>query len=363
MIDFASALYLGMRHPSAELGQWDALTLGRPSASTEPPGAPALAAALARLSGFEAATLLPSTLHLFCDLFAVLGTQRIAMLADAASYPVALWGAQRFALGGTPLRAFPHADAAAAWRMAQQAAADGRRPVILADGYFPGADKAPPLAAYADIAARLDGYLVLDDTQAFGLFGRAPGKAAPYGSGGGGSARLHALAGAHVVVGASLAKGFGAPLSVLCASAALVRRFEQRSASRVHSSPPSVAAVRAGLNALRLNREHGERRRWHLWHLVAHWRACLARAALTSRGGMFPVQTPLLAPGVDGAALHAQLERAGIDTVLQQVQGRAAVTFLMTANHTRRDVERAAAALLSGLRNQGAAHHVDREAV
>ena len=46
-----------------------------------------------------------------------------------------------------------------------------------------------------------------------------------------------------IVVGASLAKAFGAPLAMLAGSAAVVGEFERQSATRVHCSPPSVAAV------------------------------------------------------------------------------------------------------------------------
>lgn len=353
MPDFGSALYLGLRHPSAALGAWDALTLGRPAASAEPPGSRALAAGLAHLAGTGAATLLPSTLHLFFDLLALLATEPVAVLLDDACYPVARWGAQQAAARGAPLQSFPHGAVADALRAATAAARAGRRPVLVADGWFPGASAPPPLRAYADIARRLDGYLVLDDTQAFGLFGHEPGRAAPYGLGGGGSLRLHGLAGAHVVLGASLAKGFGAPCAVLAGDAGLIRRFEAGSATRRHSSPPSAAAIHAGLGALRLNRTHGDALRSRLWDLVALWRDGLARHGLAARGGGFPVQTLELAPGVDGVRLHQHLRGAGIDTVLQRDGGRATVSFLFRADHTRADIERAVGVLAACLRRPG----------
>ncbi|MET0983037.1 MAG: aminotransferase class I/II-fold pyridoxal phosphate-dependent enzyme [Telluria sp.] len=353
MPDFGSALYLGLRHPSAALGAWDALTLGRPASSAEPPEARELAAALARLVGTGAATLLPSTLHLFLDLLALLGTEPIAVLLDDACYPVARWGAEQAAARGATLQSFRHGSAAGALQAATAAARSGRRPVLVADGYFPGAGAPPPLPAYADIARRLNGYLVVDDTQAFGLFGRAPSCSAPYGSGGGGSLPLHGLAGPHVVLGASLAKGFGAPCAVLAGDAALVRRFEAASATRRHSSPPSVAALRAGLCALQLNRTHGDALRSRLWGLVALWRDGLARHGLAARGGSFPVQTLELAPRVDGVRLHQLLHGAGIDTVLQRDGGRATVSFLFRADHTRADIERAVGVLAACLRRPG----------
>ena len=335
MADFTSALYLGMRHPSAALGSWDALSLGRPAALQEAPGALRLAAALARLQGCAAATLLPSTLHLFWDLFGLLARERVTILIDAGAYPIARWGAERGRALGLPLSVFPRGDVAAAAQLARRAHEGGRRPVILADGYCPGAAGAPPLAAYARIAAAGDGLLVLDDTQVLGLFGTS----------GGGSLPWHGMEGAHIVVGASLAKGFGAPLAVLAGSAELVRRFDACSQTRSHASPPSVAAIRAAWHALRLNRESGAALRRLLWRRVAQLQQGLARIGIGSGGGQFPVQTLRLAAGIDGAAVHAGLARHGVDTVLQAAGKHRVISFLLRADHSRSDIERALAAL------------------
>src|SRR4051812_46557747 len=98
MLDFTSALYLGMTHPSASLAPWQALTLGRPAALEEPPGAGQVAADLARLTGAEAGLLFPSTLHLFRDLFRCVVTaanpaaaRGVVLLMDTQAYPIARW--------------------------------------------------------------------------------------------------------------------------------------------------------------------------------------------------------------------------------------------------------------------------------
>jgi 8-amino-7-oxononanoate synthase len=352
MPDFASALYLGMRHPSAQLGSWDALTLGRPAALAEPPGAGRLAAGLADLCGCEAASLLPSTLHLYHDLFGLLTERPAQILVDAGSYPIARWGAERSAATGPPLLTFAHADAGAARVLVRRARANGHCPVILADGYYPGAGQAPPLAAYARLAWEAGGYLVIDDTQALGLLGAGPTRLSPYGVGGGGSLRLHGLRGPHLVLGSSLAKAFGAPLAALCGSAAVVRRFEALSRGRVHTSPPSVAAIRAGLNALDQNREHGAQLRWRLARRLAQWRGGAARAGIGLLGGQFPVQTLALGAAIDGEALHACLGQAGIDTVLQWTGRQATVSFIITALHTAREIEHTLAVLAACLKGQ-----------
>ncbi|WEF34701.1 aminotransferase class I/II-fold pyridoxal phosphate-dependent enzyme [Pseudoduganella chitinolytica] len=334
-LDFTSALYLGLRHPGCALDGWDALTLGKPAALQDVPGAREVAAALARLQGCAAATLLPSTLHLFWDLFGMLGRERFALLVDGAAYPVARWGAERATGLGLPLRTFGHGDVAGLERLALAWHDSGRRPLILADGYSPGAAQAPPLAAYAAVAQRHGGLLLLDDTQALGLLGRH----------GGGSARRHGIAGMPVLVGASLAKAFGVPLAVLAGGAAWVRRFERVSDTRLHASPPSQAVVAAARRALRINAVCGDALRRTLAQRVAQFRAAAQGAGLPCDGGAFPVQSVTLPAGADLAAAHAALCHAGVLALPQYRAGRARLTFLLRADHAPTDVARAAQVL------------------
>ena len=104
MLDFTSALYLGIRHPSRSLRPWSQLTTGKPAALESPPSSQAVARALAELQGCERVTLLPSTLHLFFDLFEVLRREGIRLYVDAGAYPMARWGAERAASRGVLLR-------------------------------------------------------------------------------------------------------------------------------------------------------------------------------------------------------------------------------------------------------------------
>ncbi|NRR31196.1 pyridoxal phosphate-dependent aminotransferase family protein [Oxalobacteraceae bacterium] len=351
MSDFSSALYLGMRHPWAEAGGWSgaagwpALTLGKPAALEEAPCAQTLAARLARLQGCAAAVLLPSTLHLFWDLFGMLAQEPLAVLIDAGAYPIARWCAQRMALAGWPQRVFRHGCAAALAALVRQLRQSGRRPLILADGYSPGQAAPPPLAAYAAIAADAGGYLVLDDTQVLGVCGVD----------GGGSLRPEgrpALAGRQILVGASLAKGFGVPLAVLGGSAALLRRFDAASQTRRHCSPPALATVAAAHQALRINRHSGGRLRGLLWERVRQWRQGLARLGIAGGGGRFPVQTVALTPGTDAPALQAALARAGVNALAQQVGGAASLVFLLRADHRPEEIDCALGALAQLLRRQ-----------
>ena len=347
MLDFSSALYLGMRHAAAELAPWSSLTLGKPAALQEPPGAQPLAAQLAALQGCAAACVLPSTLHLFWDLFGMLAAEPLVILIDGGSYAIARWGAERAQALGLPLRLFPSGDVPALRQLVAAWRGRGRRPLVLADGYVPGSEQALPLAAYAALAAQGGGYLLLDDTQVLGVSGPQ----------GGGSARLHGLRGGwdgqggQLIVGASLAKGFGVPLAVLAGSASVLRRFAAHSQTRVHASPPSAAVLAAARRALALNARQGDALRASLAARVAQWRAGMAAAGIACRGGGFPVQR---LPGC--ARLQQGLRAAGV-LALAQAGGQAGtLTFLLRADHTPGQLEQAMGLLEHHIRRRHERH-------
>ena len=348
MLDFTSVLYLGFRHPSRSLRPWPALSAGRPAALAEPPGAAGVARALADLQGCAAATLAASTLHLFWDLFLILaGDSRVAIHVDAVAYPISGWGIERAAGHGVPVRRFPHHDPNGLERGAAAGARRGLRPIVVTDGLCPGCGRvgaARPLPAGRPPAG---GWVVVDDTQALGVLGAAPAAAAPYGRRGGGAARWHGIAGPELIVVASLAKGFGVPTGRAVRVGSLVSRFEAASQTRAHCSPPSVAALHAAEHAFRLNGHHGDELRLALARLVRHFRRRLAEAGVGVSGGLFPVQTLAPGPGLPAPALHERLAAGGVRSVLHRPHGAGGprVGFILTARHTRADVDAAVAAM------------------
>ncbi len=234
-----------MRHASAELDPMAQLTTGVPAALAAPPAAAALARELAALQGCERATLAPSTLHLFWDLFGLIGGAGAAIFMDEGLYAVARWGVERAAARGATVRSFPHHDAESLRKLLRQHAHGRARPIVVTDGFCPGCGQPAPVGDLLSLAQVYGGRLVMDDTQAIGIFGHAPHDAAPYGTGGGGTLRRLDVAQPNALVISSLAKGFGVPVAVLSGSSAVVRSFELRSDTRAHCSPPSVAVLRA----------------------------------------------------------------------------------------------------------------------
>jgi 8-amino-7-oxononanoate synthase len=343
MLDFTSALYLGLRHPSGSLRSWSSLTTGVPAAMRTFPDATAVALEAAALMGFEHGLLLPSTLHLFWDLFGLLAKGRAAIYTDEGIYPIVRWGVERAArkarVGG-----FAHFDPNALRDCLKKHPAGDSCPIVVTDGFCPGCGRPAPLADYLEAVRERGGYLVIDDTQALGILGHSPGPFSPYGTGGGGTLRWSNLSGPDIVVGASLAKGFGAPVTVLAGSGAVVRWFEEKSETRVHCSPPSAASLAAAEHALAVNRKRGDFLRLRLAEMVRHFRRGLCGSGISPIGGNFPVQTLTHLSGLDPSRLYLHLLKKGIRTVPQRGRCGAGmkISFIITALHRKRDIDRVA---------------------
>jgi 8-amino-7-oxononanoate synthase len=339
MPDFTSVLYLGMHHGHEALRPWRHLTTGRPAALGAFDRAGQLADRLALLMGHEAAALGTSTLHLFWDLFEVLSTDGIAIHVDAATYPIARWGVERAAARGVRVSSFAKHDVGALLANLSRES-EGIRPVVVTDGLCPLTGQPAPLQDYAGLCRTFDAVLVVDDTQGLGLFGRRPTTDAPYGRDGAGTAAWCAARSPELVVVSSLAKAFGAPLAVIAGSASWIERFKTASLTRIHCSPPSMAAVSAGEDALALNEKEGPARRRRLLALIDLFRCGLGRLGLAAHGGLFPFQTLKRPKGEAAVSLYARLLREGVRTVLHRAEngGRALVSFVFTCLHTPRDI-------------------------
>ena len=171
---------------------------------------------------------------------------------------------------------FPHHNVTALQRIARSARARAaRRPIVVTDGYCPelrpaGAD--PRLRRPGRAAA--GGTLVLDDTQALGILGEAPTKAASLRHR---RRRLAALASGLRSASSSSAARWpraSARRSPRCPAAAPDRALRASTARPgVHCSPPSVAgAARGRARAPRSTGCHGDELQLELARLIRHFR-------------------------------------------------------------------------------------------
>jgi 8-amino-7-oxononanoate synthase len=347
MLDFTSALYLGMRHPSRSLPSWSKFTTGVPAALASPPGAVQLAQQLARLQRCEYGVLGTSTFHLFWDLCGMLAPRPIKIHVDAGLYPIARWGVERAMARGISIREFAHYNPEALRSRLKREGQSRLRPVLVTDGFCPDCGKPAPLADYLESLRKFGGRLIVDDTQALGIFGYSPGADVPYGRGGGGMLPRLQISGPDVLTISSLAKAFGAPVAVLSGSRSAGQEFEAKSETRMHCSPPALPVIRAAEQALRLNRSHGDRLRLRLANLVTRFRRRAESAGYRFTGGLFPVQTLPPASKAETCRLHERLLRQGVRTVLRRALNGPGLrlSFVITARHTPESIDRAIAAL------------------
>jgi 8-amino-7-oxononanoate synthase len=292
----------------------------------------------------------PSTLHLAWDLMGWLTRKPVAVYLDASAYAILRWGAERAKGRGAAVRTFRTHDPASLRRHLERDVGSWQ-PVLLSDGYCPICGRMAPLREYLALAREFRGVLLVDDTQALGVFGQGPDESRPYGVGGGGSLRWLGITGSEVLTIASLAKGFGTPLAVLCGAAGMVDGFVTASETRVHGSPPALAALHAAERALAINRAVGERLRALLLARVRRFRTGLARSGLRPPASTFPVQSLEVSTRARAHQACRWLHERGISAVpTSDHSGRAAaVTFVITARHTNAEIDALTALLPAAL--------------
>lgn len=348
MVDCTSSLYLGLDHPAVILPPWPQLTLGKPAALEDPPGARQVEHDLAALTGCDATVLAPSTLHVFVDLIPMLAAPDTVIFVDRDAYRMAWWGVQQASAVDVKHVSFgPHDPEELRELLSEEGAV---KPIVITDGISVASGQPAPISEYAREAARHGGVLVVDDTQALGISGVHPGRRAPYGLGGGGSLRHAGLNWPGAILVNSLAKGFGVPVAMLGGSVKLIAAFRRRSLTRTHCSPPSAAVIAAAARALAINRSRGDELRWRLGKRVARFETGLERIGLRSNRSLFPVRPLKLPKGIDARALHAELGRRGVRTVLEgRSKASAKITFVIRASHRLREIDAVIEALADAL--------------
>ncbi len=350
--DFTSALVLGLRHLSGTLS-WKSLSTGTPAALRPSPTALRVARAFAALVGCEQAVALTSTLHAFTDLFGCTWRPPAVIFHDEAVYPIARWGMERAERRGARPAAFRHLDPESLQRALERTQPHHAPPWVVTDGLCAGCGRAAPLDAYAALVRRFGGIVLVDDAQAIGLYGRGAGASAPYGRGGGGSlARLGVEGDQSLVVVASLAKAFGAPLALVAGTRAFVGEFAAESETLVHCSPPAEPVLLAARRALSLESAAADARRARLADRVRRLRAALRMRGFAVRGGAFPMQRVAMPDVATARALHAGLLRRGVHAVVRRARcnGELSLTFVVTAAHDDAQIAAAADALADAAR-------------
>jgi 8-amino-7-oxononanoate synthase len=338
LICFVGANYLGLQPTTVALSGFG---LSVPRAIAVHAETTQLESAIARLVSCESALLSASTLQALCDVVGVVGTGG-SLLIDEDAYPLTRAAAERARGLGITTMVARLRDVRKLDRLLSRS--PHPRLVICESLVLPGIMS--PLPAWIRLCETHGATLALDDTQGFGLLGRAPSEGNPFGIGGTGSLDfLDCARRSNVLLVSSLSKAFGVPLAFTAGRSRVIEALRQRGLGPWSSSQPDLASVRLALQALAWNAREGDCTRRVVADIVREF-----RATLHTRGmGLFPVQSWYFRSTDKARLLSARLYEQGIWAMLHpnppERPGCAAIRFFLTAAHRNPELTRAMAAI------------------
>jgi glycine C-acetyltransferase len=246
------------------------------------------------------------------------------------------------------IHVFPHKDAAAAERvLAELASAPGKK-LLISDGVFSMDGDIAPLPDLVAVARRHGAIMMLDDAHASGVLGRN----------GRGTVDHFGLHGQVDVQVGTLSKAIGALGGYVCGSRVLIEFLYHRARPFLFSTshPPAVAATcLAAFDLLEREPERIE----SLWANTRYFQSALAGAGFNTGMSETPITPIMVGEAALAHAFSKALFEAGVlatgigyPTV---PQGKARVRTIVTATHTREQLDRALEILTRVARQMGIA--------
>ena len=342
MLDFTSALYLGQGFATSNISSGIPLTTGKPAALCETGLNKWVAQKIAKMQGMERGIIAPSALHLFWDIFGMTEVHDIIFI-DAAAYPISEWGSIRAISKQIQVIKFKAHDSKDLHNLLKIHCKKHQKPIIICDGWSIDLGKISPLKEYLFMAKKYDGKLLLDDTQAFGIFGKKPTAHQVFGVGGGGSLAHLGLYSPRILSIVSLSKSFGVPVSVLSGNAENLKKFTQKSDTRIHTSQVSNLYAISVANVLKINQLYGNLLRNKLLKNILFFQQILAKNKdIQVLGGLFPVQQIVVQNShFSPQKLHTILEKKGIESLLLAPLRQfelPRIGFCIRADHTANEL-------------------------
>ncbi len=237
-------------------------------------------------------------------------------------------------LSKAKIHVFPHKDVAAADRILGELREQPGRKLLITDGVFSMDGDIAPLPGLVEAAERHGAIMMIDDAHSSGVLGR---------NGRGTVDHFHLHGRVHIQVG-TLSKAIGALGGYVCGSRELIEFLYHRARPFLFSTshPPSVAAT--CLAAFEVLDQEPELIQ-NLWHNTNYF-----KRHMTSLGFQTGVsETPITPVMVGDAALAHRLSVALFENGILATgigyptvpQGKARVRTIVTATHTREQLDRA----------------------
>jgi glycine C-acetyltransferase len=238
-------------------------------------------------------------------------------------------------LSKAKIHVFPHKDAAAAGRILGELAGEPGRKLLITDGVFSMDGDIAPLKPLVEAAEAHGAIMMIDDAHSSGVLG----------SNGRGTVDHFGLHGRVDIQVGTLSKAIGVLGGYVCGSRDLIEYLYHRARPFLFSTshPPGVAAAcLAAFDILECEPERIER----LWENTRYFKSALQAAGFATGQSETPI-TPIL---VGEAKTAHEFSRAlfeegvfatgiGFPTV---PKGKARIRTIMTATHTREQLDRAA---------------------
>jgi glycine C-acetyltransferase len=258
------------------------------------------------------------------------------IISDELNHASIIDGAR---LSRASIKVFPHKDLNRAEDLLKEVQNKPGHKLLISDGVFSMDGDVAPLPQLCDLAEKYGAIMMVDDAHASGVLGR---------NGRGTIDHFNVHGRVDVQVG-TLSKAIGALGGYVCGSHDLIDFLYHRARPFLFSTshPPSVAATCiAAFEVL----EHEPQRIEKLWENTRYWKKELGRLGFNIGGVNTPAsETPITPIIIGDGKLTMDFSRAifdegvmGTGIVFPTVpEGKARVRTIVTATHTREELDRA----------------------
>jgi glycine C-acetyltransferase len=237
-------------------------------------------------------------------------------------------------LSKAKIHVFSHKDAAAAGRILEGLAARSGRKLLITDGVFSMEGDIGPLPALVEVAEKYGAIMMVDDAHASGVLGRN----------GRGTVDHFNLHGRVYIQVGTLSKAIGVLGGYVCGSRDLIEFLYHRARPFLFSTshPPGVAAAcMAAFDVL----EQEPERIQNLWDNTKYFKQGLTASGFNTGMSETPITPVMVGAAKTAHQLSAALFEEGVlatgigfPTV---PEGKARVRTIVTATHTRQELDRA----------------------
>ena len=286
---------------------------------------------IARFKNVEACVVFQSGFAANAGTVAAILTPEDHIISDELNHASIIDGCR---LSKAKIHVFPHKDAAAAGRILEELASVSGRKLLITDGVFSMDGDIGPLPALVEAAEKHGAIMMIDDAHSSGVLGRN-------GRGTVDHFQLHGRV--HIQVG-TLSKAIGVLGGYVCGSRGLIEFLYHRARPFLFSTshPPAVAA--ACLAAFDVLEQEPERIQ-NLWDNTKYFKQGLASGGFNTGMSETPITPVIVGEAKTAHQLSAALFEEGVlatgigfPTV---PEGKARVRTIVTATHTREELDRA----------------------